>query len=288
MSQQLENNISQKIFKFHEVSKERFLYKKKKRRTKKPLPVDLSKQFEQNIDDPRSQKTQEILKKYIPIKQKVEVRSDEGCHENRESGLRLVNIGKLLQEPQFQDKPLDLSKKTNGESSIDEHDDDSPQCNNNNPLDLRIKTGSDSAESSPESLISSSSASPPRFIMIQNNNIVQFVPVSSVSTTKADPSVNDDKDTSETSGVKPESSIQMVFKDGNFDHIIPTDESRVKNQVSSSSKSVKRGSRPRSREITNMMKMNQTITKSGALFCTFKNFNRQKPKNVRLQRDSCK
>ena len=288
MSQQLENNISQKIFKFHEVSKERFLYKKKKRRTKKPLPVDLSKQFEQNIDDPRSQKTQEILKKYIPIKQKVEVSSDQGSHENKESGLRLVNIGKLLQEPQFQDKPLDLSKKTYGESFIDEHDDDSPQCTNNNPLDLRIKTCSGSVESSPESLISSSSASPARFIMIQNNNIVQFVPVSSVSTNKPDPSVNDDKDTSETCGVKQESSIQMVFKDGNFDHIIPTDESRVKNQVSSSSKSVKRGSRPRSREVTNLMKMNQTITKSGALFCTFKNFNRQKPKNVRLQRDSCK
>ena len=101
---------SKRIFKFHNVNRDKIFGNRKTKREesrKKSLTSSLSIEEEY-----RKKKAQMIFEQFVPIKQK--------SPENKgESGLRLVNIASLQEHPEKcpaseQESPLDLSNKSAG------------------------------------------------------------------------------------------------------------------------------------------------------------------------------
>ena len=281
-----------KTYKFHNVNKDKIFGNKKQKRNTTGSPRKVLLDNKVKVEDLVGKREQLILNKYVPIKQKVLFRpgseatyletkktsDDETRKEtneaevNKERGLRLVNINNLLSDPcnkftdssneqtEMQDQPLDLSRK-------------STECNNPTqatqlPLDLTLK--SDSIAAPPQQ-------QPIQFLLL-DKSIIKLVPISHSSsnvnnpTGTSNPTIN-----TSTNLLQSRSPIQLQtlptnsrqskisMSNGTDHNPNSVNDEKPRKQNALNKKSVSRKS------TESMVKTNETITKNGSLFCTFKN-----------------
>ena len=255
---------------------------------------------------PIKQKSVENKGILAPVEaQIISARSTEDRRESSQGGLRLVNIASLQAEPSKpgkseksqniclqqtpsipskfqQESPLDLSK---------DHGYDGP-------LDLTTRPACNVEEpSSPPP--QSSSNQPLQFLLLKNvpakptNSFLNLQP-STVSLREKQCSEQEDHlkpEISETGKIKKQQSVQMVFSDGRVVQVLPKKTGKqerisdgTKGKHSSLFSEVKQSKDPNQNELSAksakkkkgtdhdlMVKTNETVTKNGDLFCTFKN-----------------
>jgi len=308
MSQIIETGENSKLpavktFKFHNVNKDKIFGNKKQKKNKNGNPRKVLLDNKVKVEDLVGRREQIILNKYIPIKQKVlagpgsDLKTFEtkktcaddtdgaskkaGSEVNNERGLRLVNINNLLSDPSnnreftnssngendIQDQPLDLSKK-------------SSECNSVQatplPLDLTFKSDSFTEN---EAKIAAPSQQQPMQFLILDKSIIKLVPISHSSS-----NVNNHVKTS----IHKSSTFPNLLQSRSPIHLqrLPTnsrqehpksmnsnetdlknvkEEKPIKKQNTFIKKSVDKKS------TESMVKTNETVTKNGGLFCTFKN-----------------
>ena len=235
----------------------------------------------------------------------ISARSTEDRSESSQGGLRLVNIASLQAEPtkpgkseksqniclqqtpsipsKFQqESPLDLSNK---------HGHDGPLDLTTRPEGRNIRPVCNAEEPS--------SNQPLQFRLLKNvpakptNSFLNLQP-STVSLREKQSSEQEDHlkpEISETGKIKKQQSIQMVFSDGRVVQVLPRKTGKqerisdgTKGKHSSSFSEVKLSKDPNQNELSAksakkkkgsdhdlMVKTNETVTKNGDLFCTFKN-----------------
>ena len=163
-----------KVFKFHNISKDRILGGKKMKRDVSKHKLQLQVRANSLEDSPEKDETHLILQKYIPIKQKfegintsfVETKTcsvnitnlqprkykgpeDTGNEkEQQRGGLRLKNISSLLQEPRrsiYNHDVVNLNNSDNQEAPLDlsKRGNQDILPGPGNPLDLSIKPKQD-------------------------------------------------------------------------------------------------------------------------------------------------
>lgn len=81
--------------------------------------------------------------------------------------------------------------------------------------------------------------------------------------------------------------IQMIFNNGNFVEILPKNK-HFDDKMSDPTELKNRPKPAHRRDPKKLIKTTETLTNTGALFCTFRNFNQNKPKKVRHKKSVSK
>ena len=303
---------SKRVFKFHNVNREKILGNRKSKREesrKKCVIPSLSVEEEY-----RRKKAQLILEQFVPIKQK-------SPETGPGRGLRLVNIASLQEPSEISlhpckgqeglpdipleiqesplDLPLDLSKKAD--------------AGDESPLDLSMSTKSEESEAGTDVKKDFHNNNQPlQFLLLKNissNTFLNLVPSSEQRFTNLLPNIHV-KDVKREVLQEDESSeskksrklaepvdpmVQMALSEGRVVHVLPrrpvkeeriSEERARPSRASSSSheelttdqnqNEMKQGRKTKLSGPEMMVKTNETVTKNGDLFCTFKNVKHMK------------
>ena len=307
---------SKRIFKFHNVNRDKIFGNRKTKREesrKKSLTSSLSIEEEY-----KKKKAQMIFEQFVPIKQK--------SPENKgERGLRLVNIASLQEHPEKcpaseQESPLDLSNKSAGGPEV--------------PLDLSLSSKTETkdqtgGQSDPSRLdlgqSDTATKSQPQsnnlqFLLLKNicstpsNSFLNVTPSADSSHSLVLPShvgssvprrdqareIKREAPVEASQSTKPpklpvpaHQPLQMVLSSGRVVSLLPGNTLKLKQErisdsnTSSYSKVNLKTDRnqnevklqPRNKKAAGtelMVKTNETVTKNGDLFCTFKNVKHMK------------
>lgn len=307
---------TKRVFKFHNVNREKILGNRKTKREesrKNYLISSLSIEEEY-----RKKKAQLIFDQFVPIKQKSPETGPERLQTSADSdrrGLRLVNIASLQEPselspdpdhlpPEVEESPLDLPLDLSNK----------PGAGEEAPLDLSLSTKSEEREAggnSKDSHQHNSNNQPLQFLLLKNissNTFFNLIPSSNSeqrfiygnSLLPKVPNIHGKdikrealQENEISQSKKSKNPVQMVLSEGRVVQVLPSkpvQEERISGGERSSAPSRypvegltkdqnQNEMKPQGRKNKfpeMMVKTNETVTKNGDLFCTFKNVKQMK------------